>query len=146
LAEHAISKKKKFGIVGIAGGVAMGVAGFALAAGGTATVTEIVTASDEVAACDIDGYVVELGQPSWSQAQQDYTVSQIEIVGLDVSASGCSGQTLQVDILDGTGDSIAFAEHVIVLDTDPGTLALNQAVNGQDVEGMATVVYTPQSA
>ena len=140
-----MSKKKKYGIVGIAGGVLVGAAGFALAAGGTATVTEIVTASDEVAACDIDGYVVELGQPSWSQAQQDYTVSQVEVVGLDVSATGCATQTLQIDILDGTGSSIAFVEHSIVLDTDPGTLALSQAVNGQDVEGMATVIYAPQT-
>jgi len=140
-----MSKKKKYGIVGIAGGVLVGAAGFALAAGGTATVTQIVTASDEVAACDIDGYVVELGQPTWSQAQQDYTVSQVEVVGLDVTATGCAGQTMQIDILDGTGDSIAFVEHAIVLDTDPGTLALSQAVNGQAVEGMATVVYAPQT-
>jgi len=146
LAEHTRkSRKKTFGILGAVGGMAVGAAAFAFAAGGTATVTQIVTASDEVAACDIDGYVVELGQPTWSQAQQDYTVSQVEVTGLDVTAAGCGGQTMQIDILDGTGASIAFVEHAIVTDTDPGTLALSQAVNGQAVEGMATVIYAPQS-
>jgi len=141
--EKPRSKKRAYAIVGALGGLAIGAGAFAFAAVGGATVSSVVSSTDAVATCDGDGYVVELGAPTYSAAVNDYQITTVNVVGLDVTAAGCATQTLQIDITDAANQSIASVSHSIVADTDPGTLTLSNAVEAQQVNGMATVIFDP---
>ena len=143
--EKPRSKKRGYAIVGALGGLAIGAGAFAFAAVGGATVSNVVSSTDAVATCDGDGYVVELGTPSYNAAANDYLISDVVVTGLDVTAAGCAGQTLQIDITDASNVSIGEVSHSIVADADPGTLNLSQAVEAQEVFGMATVIFDPAS-
>jgi len=143
--EKPRSKKRGYAIAGALGGLAIGAGAFAFAAVGGATVSNVVSSTDAVATCDGDGYTVELGTPTYNAAANDYLISDVVVTGLDVTAAGCAGQTLQIDITDASNASIGNVSHSIVTDTDPGTLTLSQAVEAQEVSGMATVIFDPTS-
>lgn len=145
MADHAVqprkSRKKTFAILGVIGGIGVGGAAFALAAAGTATVTNVVVGQDDITSCDADGFTAELGQPLWDSASNDYIITTVDIVGLDTVA--CDAQVLQVDLTNGSDFSLANAEHTIVSGTEPGTLTLSASVSATAVEGLAAVIYDP---
>jgi len=144
LAEHSEkrrSRKKVYGILGAVGGMAVGAAAFALAAAGTATVTNVVVGQDDVTSCDADGFTAELGTPAWDATSDDYLISTVDIVGLDTVT--CDAQILQVDITDGSNTSLANVSHTIVSGAEPGTLTLSGSVSATSVEGLAAVIYEP---
>jgi len=139
------SRKRLYGVLGVFGGLAVGLAGFAFAAAISTTVTDVVVGQSQVASSDADGFDVALGSPTWDASADDYTISTLTVTGLDVTAAGCAGQVLDINVLDSTNASLANVSHSIVADTDPGTLTLSSAVNGSQVDAMAAAVYSPAS-
>jgi len=126
---------------GAVGGVIVGTAAFAIAAALTVTTTNIVAGSSDIVNCDADGFTAALGSPSWDSATSTYVVSDIVVSGLDVTAAGCAGQELIVDIVDGSGSSLAQVTHSIVEDTDPGTLAIGSDVDAASIDTVAAAIY-----
>ena len=126
---------------GAVGGVIVGTAAFAIAAALTVTTTNIVAGSDDIVNCDADGFTAALGSPSWDSATSAYVVSDVVVSGLDVTATGCAGQELIVDIVDGSGNSLAQVTHSIVLDTEPGTLAIGSNIDAASIDTVAAAIY-----
>ena len=126
---------------GAVGGVIVGTAAFAIAAALTVTTTNIVAGSDDIVNCDADGFTAALGSPSWDSATGAYVVSDVVISGLDVTAAGCAGQELIVDIVNSSGGSLAQVTHSIVEDTEPGTLAIGSNIDAASIDTVAAAIY-----
>lgn len=139
MAQHATSKKTKYGIVGAVGGVVLGTAAFAFAAALTTTTNSIIAGQASMTACDADGIDLALGQPTWNAGTGDYVITTVTVTGLDTEA--CDTKKLQIDVTDSANASLGTVTHTIATGVDPGTLTLSGPVSASSADGVASVIY-----
>ena len=136
------SRRKTYtAAAGAAAGVVVFGAAFTLAAGITVTTTNVVAGSADVVNCDADGFSAALGDPSWDAGTGAYVVSDVIVTGLDTTAAGCAGQTLLVDLVDGSNNSLTQVSYSIVEGNSEFTLTLDSPVNAESVTKVAAAVF-----
>lgn len=128
-------------IIGASLGLVVAGAGAAFAATAALTTTGIVAGTADASGCDT-AFTVAVGSPSWDDTTGSYLVSTVDYSAVDAVA--CANQTLQVDIVDDSGASIATASTTIDGAGDgTGTLTITPSVNAEDIATTASVIYEP---
>lgn len=109
-----------------------GLTAFALMTGLAASMqvnsADLGSGSDTLAACDQDGIDVSFGVAAGS-------ISNVEVVTLELVAAACEGQTFYLQLLDGTGNELAAETGAIaLLGGDSQDVTLGSVVPAASIE------------
>ena len=116
---------------------------FAIATGAIAAAIVTLTADTigegfvNVSPCD-SAYDITADAPSWDDTAGSFLVSAVTVSNLNAP---CVGQVVDVEVLNGSGNSIASGSGTVA-----GTnlnLALSNSVDVSAIDAYASVIYTP---
>lgn len=131
------NRRRKAIVIGSITGAVVALATAAVAAvltlSSTAALSGIITPTP----CDT-AYDVNPGTPTWNDAAGDYLISSVTYSNVDPS---CSGESMKVNVLDSSGNSISFAGGIIG-GAGTGSFVLTTPVPVANWESVASVIYT----